>query len=98
MNKIIEKKTNLIKELNDFRNKYIKADVKYRRKKCRIMLECNFEELLNKSRPTVAEKEAYVELKTLNLKEKRDLIKNSIRNLENEIEICNDILMIEVEK
>ena len=98
MQKIIEHKNKLIKELNNTRNKFIKADIKYRRKKCRIMLECDFEKTLNKSRPTVAEKEAYIEFKTLNLKEKKELLNNKIKLLENEITICNDKLMIEVNK
>ena len=98
MKKIIEHKNKLIKELNDTRNKFIKADIKYRRKKARMMVECDFVTLLNKSRPTVDEKKAYIELKTLNLKEKKELLNNKIKHLENEITICDDKLMIKVNK
>lgn len=94
---IIEQKEKLIEELSSLKEKYLKADIKYRRKKCRMLLECNFEEILQKSRPTVAEKDAYVELKTLNLKEKRDSIKNKIKIKELEIEICDNKIEVKLQ-
>lgn len=94
--KTIEEKNNLIKELDETRKKFIKADIKYRRKKCKIMLECNFEEILETSRPTVAQKEAYIEFKTLNLKEKKDMLYNEIKKLELEIDLCNNKLEVEL--
>ena len=94
--KTLEKKNNLIKELDETRKKFIKADIKYRRKKCRMMLECNFEEILETSRPTVAQKEAYIEFKTLNLKEKKDMLYNEIKKLELEIDLCNNKLEVEL--
>ena len=95
--KILEEKNKLIEQLNETRKKFIKADIKYRRKKCRIMLECNFEEILQKSRPTVAEKEAYVELKTLNLKEKKEFLHSEIKKLELEISLCDNKLEVELQ-
>lgn len=94
--KTIEEKNNLIKELDETRKKFIKADIKYRRKKCRMMLECNFEEILETSRPTVAQKEAYIEFKTLNLKEKKDMLYNEIKKLELEIDLCDNKLEVEL--
>ena len=94
--KTLEKKNNLIKELDETRKKFIKADIKYRRKKCRMMLECNFEEILETSRPTVAQKEAYIEFKTLNLKEKKDMLYNEIKKLELEIDLCDNKLEVEL--
>ena len=94
--KTIKEKNNLIKELDETRKKFIKADIKYRRKKCRMMLECNFEEILETSRPTVAQKEAYIEFKTLNLKEKKYMLYNEIKKLELEIDLCNNKLEVEL--
>lgn len=94
--KTLEEKNNLIKELDETRKKFIKADIKYRRKKCRMMLECNFEEILETSRPTVAQKEAYIEFKTLNLKEKKDMLYNEIKKLELEIDLCDNKLEVEL--
>lgn len=94
--KTLEEKNNLIKELDETRKKFIKADIKYRRKKCKMMLECNFEEILETSRPTVAQKEAYIEFKTLNLKEKKDMLYNEIKKLELEIDLCNNKLEVEL--
>ena len=94
--KTLEEKNNLIKELDETRKKFIKADIKYRRKKCRMMLECNFEEIFETSRPTVAQKEAYIEFKTLNLKEKKDMLYNEIKKLELEIDLCNNKLEVEL--
>lgn len=96
MNSIIERKTKLIEEYNQMKKKFIKADIRYRRKKCRMMLECNFEKILEKSRPTVAEKEAYIELKTLNLKQTKDLIYNDLKLLEFEIGLCDNELEVEL--
>ena len=94
--KTIKEKNNLIKELDETRKKFIKADIKYRRKKCKMMLECDFEEILETSRPTVAQKEAYIEFKTLNLKEKKDMLYNEIKKLELEIDLCNNKLEVEL--
>lgn len=96
MNSIIKRKKELIEEYNQTKKKFIKADTRYRRKKCRMMLECNFEEILGKSRPTVAEKEAYIELKTLNLKQTKELIYNDLKLIEFEIGICDNELEVEL--
>lgn len=96
MNSIIKRKKELIEQYNQTKKKFIKADIRYRRKKCRMMLECNFEEILEKSRPTVAEKEAYIELKTLNLKQTKELIYNDLKLIEFEIGLCDNELEVEL--
>lgn len=87
---MIEQKRKLIEELNEKKNKYTKSNIKYKEEKCRLMLETNFEEVLGKSRPTVGEKEAYIDFNTLKMREEKELLYNEIEYLRLQIELCND--------
>lgn len=87
---MIEQKRKLIEQLKEKKNEYTKLNIKYKEKKCKLMLETNFEEVLGKSRPTVGEKEAYIDLNTLTMREEKELLYNEIEYLRLQIELCND--------
>ena len=56
-----------------------KMDLK--KKEAELQLNTNFEEVLGKSRPTVADKEAYITLQTEDLKHKVDEAENNLDGL-----------------
>lgn len=90
MIKILKKKENVIEQIATTRDEYLKANREYKKEKCKLMLETDFETILNKSRPTVDEKNAYVDLNTLHLKEEKDKKYNEIKYLEMKLELIND--------
>lgn len=94
----INKKKQIIKELNEKRKEYTIKNIEYKKEKCKLMIETDFNSILNKSRPTVDEKEAYVSLKTIKIREEKELLYNEIKRLELEIELCNDLLKLQEEQ
>lgn len=92
---MIDTKKDLIEELKKKKNEYTKTNIEYKKEKCKLMLETNFEEVLGKSRPTVGEKEAYVDLNTIDMREKKELLYNEIEYLKLQIELCNDEIELE---
>lgn len=96
--KLLEDKTNLIEEIKEAKNNYTKANIEYKETKCKLLIETDFKEELNSSRPTVDEKNAYVDLKTLELREKKELLYNEIKYLELKLELLNDKISLKVEK
>ena len=90
--KTIEKKEQIINELNEKRNEYTLKNIEYKKKKCKLMLETDFKTVLDSSRPTVDEKKAYISLNTIELRKEKELLYNEIKLLELEIELCNDII------
>lgn len=88
----VDNKKQLAKELKETRDLYTRKNLEYKKEKCKLLLNTNFEEELGKSRPTVGEKEAFVDLKTLDLRLEKELLYNKIKEIELEIEICTDII------
>lgn len=87
---LLEKKANLIEKINEGRILYTNTNNEYKEKKCRLLLETDFVEVLNKSRPTIDEKNAYVDLNTLELKKTKELIYDNIKYLEMQLDLIND--------
>ena len=94
---VLEEKTNFVEELNEKRKLYTLKNNEYKELKCKLLLETNFEKILDKSRPTVGEKEAYVDLKTIELKKEKELLYDDIKYLEMKIDLCNDKINLGVE-
>ena len=59
----------------------------YKEEEAKLLLETNFEEELGKSRPTVAEKDAYVTLKLKPIKEEVDKLSVMVDSLKRDYEI-----------
>ena len=93
--KAIEEKKSLIKQFKDKKDEYVETDIEYKSLKAKLLLETDFNEVLNKSRPTVDDKKAYVDLMSIDLKKKKDLLYNEIKVLELEIDLYNDIIQLE---
>ena len=90
--KLKESKTN---KLNEALVALNKANIEYSEKSHEIMLKTDFKEVLNESRPTVAQKEAYIdnELKKVVASVKTEetnveVLKNEIRVLDASIKAC----------
>ena len=92
---LLEQKEQLIESINEARNFYTDKNVEYKKKNCELLLETDFVEVLNKSRPTVDEKNAYVDLNTLELKEKKEKAYNDIKYLEMKLDLINDKISLE---
>ena len=59
----------------------------YKEEEAKLLLETNFEEELGKSRPTVAEKDAFVTLKLKPIKEEVDKLSVVVESLKRDYEI-----------
>ena len=59
----------------------------YKEEEAKLLLETNFEEELGKSRPTVAEKDAFVTLKLKPIKEEVDKLSVIVESLKRDYEI-----------
>ncbi len=64
---MIEKATQLAQKVQEKDGKYLSLKMEFEKVKAEYCLITNWEEILNKSRPTVAEKEAYIKLHTMEL-------------------------------
>ena len=89
---IIKEKEALINDLDDLNNQLLKATMNYKLKQSELWLETDFGTILNKSRPTVDEKKAYVFEHSMVLREQRDTLVNAKEVLLKKIELCDDKL------
>ena len=87
---ILEKQLDIINKLNKKEEEYILKYNEYKMKKCKLLLETDFTEVLNKSRPTVDEKNAFVDLNTLDLKQEKDLLYNEVKYLKMLLDLNHD--------
>ena len=74
-------------QLVDAQLDYSVKKLLYKEKEAKLLLETNFEEELGKSRPTVAEKDAFVTLKLKPIKEEVDKASAIVDDLKRSYEI-----------
>lgn len=89
---IIEEKEKWIKELKKCNSELLNATSDYKGFQARLWLETDFEEVLNKKRPTVDEKKAYVTSKTLPHRDLRDIALYNKEYVLKMIDLCDDKL------
>ena len=77
-------------QLNFAINDYTSLKLQYSQKSNDLLLNTNFEEVLVKKRPTVGEKEAYIENKLFTLKSELTIAKENINSIKRDIDILND--------
>lgn len=82
----------LIEQLEEKQNEFVKKNIDYKENKATLMLTTDFAEVLNKSRPTVDDKKAYIDLQTLQDKKIIDLLDNEIKILKLKIEFYMKLL------
>ena len=95
---LFEEKEQLIDLIADTRNKFLNSDIKYKETKCRLLLETDFATILNKSRPTVDDKKAYVDLNTLDLKKEKESLAIKIKTLELKLDLLNNKIDFELKE
>ena len=79
-------------QLNFAINDYTSLKLQYSQKNNNLLLNTDFEEVLGKKRPTVAEKEAYIETQLVTLKSELTIAKENINSIKRDIDILNDEL------
>ena len=89
---VIKEKEALINELNDLNSQLLVATLSYKMQQSELWLETEFEEVLNKKRPTVDEKKAYITKHSMVLREQRDTLVNAKEVLLKKIELCDNKL------
>ena len=89
---IIDEKEKWIDELKRCNSNLLTATSQYKEVQAKLWLETNFEEVLNKKRPTVDEKKAYVTSKSLAYKDLRDVAVYNKEYILKMIELCDDKL------
>lgn len=90
--KVIDEKGRLIEELQRINKELLSATISYKTVQNIAWLETDFSEALEKSRPTVDEKKAYVSNLTINHKKKRDELQLEKEIILLNIELCGDKL------
>lgn len=89
---VIKEKEALIKDLVDLNSQLLVATLNYKMQQSELWLETDFETILNKSRPTVDEKKAYITKHSIVLREQKDTLANAKEVLLKKIELCDDKL------
>ena len=77
-------------QLNFAINDYTSLKLQYLKKSNDLLLQTDFEEVLGKKRPTVAEKEAYIENALFILKSEVEIAKENVNSIKRDIDILNN--------
>jgi len=77
-------------QLNFAINDYTSLKLQYLQKSNDLLLNTDFEEVLGKKRPTVGEKEAYIENALFTLKSELTIAKENVNSIKRDIELLND--------
>ena len=79
-------------QLNFAINDYPSLKLQYLQKNNNLLLNTDFEEVLGKTRPTVGEKEAYIETQLFTLKSELEIAKENVASIKRDIDLLNDEL------
>ena len=90
LNQVIGEKKIKNAQLNFAINDYTSLKLQYLQKNNDLLLNTDFEEVLGKKRPTVGEKEAYIENKLFTLKSELTIAKENVASIKRDIDILND--------
>ena len=90
---IIDHKEFLINLYKDKVDELAKATEDYKRVQAKLWIDTNFAEVLDKSRPTVDEKKAYVTLQSLEERVIKDNLANETKYIEMLIDLTDDKLV-----
>lgn len=91
---VLDKKEQLIGELEQVNKELLNATIQYKEIQSNLWLDTDFGEILQKGRPTVDEKKAYVTLHSLEYREKRENAIYKKEVLLKAIELCDDKLRV----
>ena len=91
---VLDKKEQLIGELEQVNKELLNATIQYKEIQSNLWLDTDFGEVLQKGRPTVDEKKAYVTLHSLEYREKRESAIYKKEVLLKAIELCDDKLRV----
>lgn len=94
INEVISEKENWIKELAKANEELVSATVNYKMVQAELWLDTDFEEVLDKKRPTVDEKKAYVSLHSLGHRKQRELAQYNREHILKMIDLCDDKMMV----
>lgn len=89
---VIKQKEAVIDELNEVNKELLQAIINYKQIKARLWLDTDFEEVLDKKRPTVDEKKAYVTAHSLVHFEQREKVKYQKEILLKQLDLCDSKL------
>ena len=89
---IFEKMFLMFDKLEPLNKQVLCAEVELKIQKDKLLLETDFETILNKKRPTIAEKEAYMRPELSKYEDAVDDLKEQIRFYKDKLVIINDLV------